>query len=782
MAKNKLSAPVTIVNGVKYFKLVSPYEGDYTKNCGLLGNEIDENFFFLRSNDIENMSFDENKNLILTRVDGEVLSVNIAQEYGEYSFEFDKDRGTIIITQPDGDVEELEGFLVEGKDIHVPTDETISGLGTLTDPLRINPTLITGQYAPVEALKVLGLGEQLPDGDYLGQRFLTKETIDDFGKMYTMREVQAIADQIKQTGWRVPTIEDWNDLLNTIECPADKNHSHISGWHGRIAGKALKSRDLWVSEEGNDDFFFTVLPTGIYPNRPDSYDDNSLYITAGFWSQTKSAAGDYYAKIFENEHDDVKETTFNGDARLSLRLVKDGLDKDGKRLPNYYEALYDVNDVEVILGQTTPVVAMPSDRSGGYTLWTRVNMSVMNGVRPEEWSGITGTSVETAYYISVWNGEIWEKRQMRDGETVVIADYNGEYQEWKLLHGELVSLTDDVTELVKELISAETARAISAETALQEQIDAEVERAISAETILQEEIEELAEALSAETERAISAETILQEEIDAEVERAISAETELWEAIGEIDDNIQELAEAISAETARAISAETALQEQIDEQGEQIEELSAYTEAFTDSVNQLANEVIGVEGSVASGFSVDFFKATWVPSTKEEVEEHPYEELVDEIPDPETWTGADYIIVHFVETHPGRDDEYMKISSTNHYISDAETIVDAIRDLDSKVYDEIEDLKAEDEILQEEIDNEIERATSAETELRNDLDEEIERAKAKEDELFANDIKTEDYELGINGVELHRNGGEDPILITFNANFGGDDEMPKPSH
>lgn len=740
---NKLSVPMTVVNGVKYFKLVSNYPGDYTKNCGLLGNEIDENFFFLRSNDIDTVEFDEEKNLVLKRVDGEKIVVNIAQEYGEYSFTLDTENGTLIVTYPDGDVEKVEGFLVNGKDIHVATNDTLSGVGTIKNPLKINPVVMTGQFAPVETLIVLGLGEELPDGDYIGQRFLTHETVDEFGKMYTMREVDAIAAQLKESGWRVPTIEDWNDLLNTIECPADKNHSTRSGWHGRIAGDELKSRDIWDSGSGNDDYSFSVLPAGLYPNRPDIYDASSLYKTAAFWSQTKSSVGDYYAKVFENTHGDVKETTFNGDARLSLRLVKDGLDAEGNRLPDYYDIYYNVEQTEVILGQSTPIIQMQSEKTGGYKFWTKINMSVMNGLRPEEWADVSGITMSSAYFISEWNGEIWVKRQLGEGESLVIKEYEGHYKEWRLVDGVLMNYDEHVEDLVEQ----ERERAMSAETALQEAIDAESERAYSAETILQAEIDDL------------------RDDLDAEIERATSAETELQEAI--------------DAETERAISAETAIYEYIDEQTTGFSGLCAYTEFFRDQVNDLANNVIGVDGSVDDGFSVDFFKADWVPSTKEEVEEHPYEELIDEIPDPETWTGPDYIIVHFVNTHPGRDDEYLKISSTNHYISDADTIVEAVRDLDSKVYDEIEDLKAQGEILQEELENEIERAQSAETKLAQAISAETERATAREDELFGNDIKTEDYELGINGLELHRNSGEDPILITFNANFGSDN-MPTP--
>ena len=775
MAKNNLSAPVTIVNGVKYFKLVSPYEGDYTKNCGLLGNEIDENFFFLRSNDIESMKLDEEKNLVLTRVDGERLVVNITQEYGEYTFEFDKDTGTLTITQPDGDVEEISGFLVEGRDVHIATDESISGLGTVTDPLRLNPTWRTGQYAPVETVKVLELGGNLPDGEYTGQRFLTQETVDDFGKLYTFREAQAIADQLSQSGWRIPTIDDWDDLLNTIECPEYKNHSKISGWHGKIAGKVLKSKEYWKDEYGDDDYYFGVMPTGIYPNRPDTYDASGLYVTAGFWSQTKSAVGDYYAKIFENDHDDVKETTFNGDARLSLRLVKDGMDKDGNRLPNYYQILYDANDLETILGQTVPVVAMPSDRNSGYTLWTSINLSVMTGARPSEWDSVSGLSSQTGYFICEWDGNIWVKRQMADGESVVIEDYQGRFKEWRLIDGVLENYDQHLEDLVKDAVSAETERAISAETELREMIEAETERATSAETVLQEEIDE-------ETERALSAETMLQEAIDEEAERAMSAETVLQEEIDELAEMIEsgqsEIIEMIEAETERAISAETELRDMIEAEisarteaesalTEGLEQLSAYTEFFRDQVDDLGENVLGVEGSVDEGFSVDFFDATWKPVelTEEEIEALKEEGKLTELtekPDPTEWREStaytEYIVYHNLGSGP---DEYLQIVPTTNYISDSDTLVDAIKDIDSGVHDEIEDLKAQDELIQEAIENEVERAQSAETVLQEEIDD-----------LFANDIKSEEYELNIDGLELHRNGGEDPIVISFNANFG----------
>ena len=76
------NAAYNVVNGVTYFKLKSGFPGDITKNCGLLGEEIDKNFFFLRGNDIKDIKFDENRNLVITRVNDEYepLIVNIPTE------------------------------------------------------------------------------------------------------------------------------------------------------------------------------------------------------------------------------------------------------------------------------------------------------------------------------------------------------------------------------------------------------------------------------------------------------------------------------------------------------------------------------------------------------------------------------------------------------------------------------------------------------------------------------------------------------------------------------
>ena len=45
------------MNGLYFYKLVSPYPEDVTKNCKLTINEIDSNFLTLKDNDIKKAEF-----------------------------------------------------------------------------------------------------------------------------------------------------------------------------------------------------------------------------------------------------------------------------------------------------------------------------------------------------------------------------------------------------------------------------------------------------------------------------------------------------------------------------------------------------------------------------------------------------------------------------------------------------------------------------------------------------------------------------------------------------
>lgn len=71
-----------MLDGITYYKLKSPYEGDITKYCSLTGAEIDNNNFILEGRDVKDMYVD-GKYLIVTRFNGEQFKVEIVGAGGD---------------------------------------------------------------------------------------------------------------------------------------------------------------------------------------------------------------------------------------------------------------------------------------------------------------------------------------------------------------------------------------------------------------------------------------------------------------------------------------------------------------------------------------------------------------------------------------------------------------------------------------------------------------------------------------------------------------------------
>jgi hypothetical protein len=269
------------MNGLYYYKLVSPYPEDVTKNCKLTINEIDHNFLTLKDNDIKKAEFiREDKTLVLTRNNGEKLIVPLRDV--TYNLEVDAECGesgttlTISYDCVDGkktvtiaNILTADNLMdIIGSDIltKVITDGTLKGNGTMTSPLGIAGVEKTGMLAP--ALKVFDLtkGGQLPEVAKLGTRYVTKEYVNDYGYLYNGAGIDKIAQKLKDKyvsknskdterfAWRVPTKADWDALLNSIE-PCDpgrgcREHGsaqcHVE--LGCVAGKFLKSDCGWCNQ------------------------------------------------------------------------------------------------------------------------------------------------------------------------------------------------------------------------------------------------------------------------------------------------------------------------------------------------------------------------------------------------------------------------------------------------------------------------------------------------------------------------------------------------------
>lgn len=524
------NATYKVVNGVTYFKLVSEFDGDYTKNCGLLGTEIDENFYFLRGYDIKDVSYDEDtKILTITRVDSDYapIKLDIGQEIEQEiiedrpTFDFNKDTGELTITYEDGTTVVVDGFMIQGDETNtIATDNTLRGKGTKYNPLGLAYTERTGTYAPAfDYFDITETGE-MPEGMGKGYRVVTKEIFNGFGYLYPYSAVERISEALETTQWRVPTKEDWDELLNAMECEEDRNHSsYTSTYLGKYAGRALKSGGVYEEDEegnvvqhtgawqykpvpptedgvfGEDVVGFKALPVGYAENR-NSFMNNHDNDVEGFrratayWTNTRDEAnGQAYGKIFGYATSQVYQQSFDDDSKLSIRLVKD------YDLTNYEE-------YENILGlyYPTKLIRGIHDDLPYAKVWTTVNFygdkEDLGGVASDEWAGITSgdASVSTVYFICEWDGEKWHKKQMSEGDSVVILNKDGEecYTEWRVIHGELVdtlaqaeaAFAGEIGQL-KENVSVISA---SLET-LSSSVITEIGRAIEAEGMLAGEID-----------------------------------------------------------------------------------------------------------------------------------------------------------------------------------------------------------------------------------------------------------------------------------------------------
>lgn len=589
------NATYKTVEGVTYFKLKSEFDGDYTKHCGLLGEEIDENFYFLRGYDIEKVSVDEKRNLIIERVDKdyEPLVVNIGEELGQPSFAFNKETGVITVTYPDGTKSQMDGFLVEGKDIRMATDSTLNGNGTIFNPLRISPVETTGTFAPADEYFDLTYGDKMPDGKRKGYRVVSKEKIDNFGCLYPFSAVKKIQNELTEEGsqWRVPTKKDWDELLNALECPEDRNHSAITcTWLGKVAGAGIKSANMWEEHKtlptetptnGQDVRGLTVYPVGITPDRNEILNANDSDAEgfgqiAGMWTNTLNDEGNAFVKIFGYNSAKVDQDTYGEGARMSIRLVKE------YEYGNY-------NEIETILGfpYPTELVYGVHDDFQYVKIWTKINLysdaEALNGIRSNEWSAVTDSDrgVKIIYFINEWDGSEWHKKPMEDGDSIVIINYNdAPYHEWRIVNGELVDTVDAIKNEFSEELEKINGR-IDDEIAARESSDDKIEDAIKKEAevrksaddslllAIQDEVrtrfnadKSIEEAIKKEADVRKSADDSLLAAVQQEVEIRKSADDSLLLAI----QNESEIRKSADDSLHTAIASEGALRKSVDDQ------------------------------------------------------------------------------------------------------------------------------------------------------------------------------------------------------------------------
>ena len=609
--------------GITYYKLNSDYKGDITKNCSLKPSEVDGNFYTLEGRDVKSVRVEDDC-IVLTLYNGEEITSSASLYEGvtkDISFEYDTATGTLYITR-NGETQEISGFTPPiAHQVSVANNATIIGDGTGIKPIGISPLYTTGQYRPVKRIIKLDKGGCLPAKDDLrqGDRYVTSEYVSRYGYLYTLSGVKSIMNDLiaNASQWRVPTKEDWDNMLNAVEPnECDRNHNSVVAgrYYGRYAGKMLKSCFDWLAEcseepivekyceddeeacietvacectdtslpptqklyNGIDKYGFCALPAGY----ADDGDNCGYYQErAWFWTGTNKQTTNAYTKRFEYNKSSVYQDVMSSAYHLSVRLVKD---YDGS---NYQEN-------EEILGNTYSTVLLP--KKDGYAVWTSANFANTNKryspMLPNEGQNLPQ---EVVYFIREWDGCEWHKKELKEGDSIVVMDApkSKTAYEYRFIGGELISVgelvyndvLDTITPILQKVsddLSAEIDRAVEAETVLQTAISDETERATNRE-------DEIETALNAEIEYVAEAITTINENAEALATKVNEIESTFTTFVEETNTSLEELESELSEETSSRETADATLQSSVNALATTVEN---YYSELTDSIAAEAKE------------------------------------------------------------------------------------------------------------------------------------------------------------------------------------------------
>ena len=738
------------MNGITYYRLKSDYPGDYTKNCALNGTEVDNNFYVLEGRDVKSISVN-GKDIIVTLMNGDNISATGVLDFAKaddikssvINAEFDKLNGVLILTSIDGTIQHIEGFATnENTDFSVSTDNTLCGDGLRNAPLGVAPSAKTGQFKTVKSIINVAEGGALPVcGNILGDRYVTCEDISDYGYLYDYKAVREIACELKNTGWRIPTKADWDDLLNAVEpCECDKTHESATKnkFLGKWAGKLLKSKTMWrncdcsgdcgcCNDEcnctnnsncgcendctcGQDTCFdysddpcvgtkesesnckcesncqgdHQGLDASGFRVTPAGYADDGCNFgyfkeRSAFWTATTDQDNTKaYIKRFQYNKDGVYQDVIPSNYHLSLRLVKD---YNGK---NYF-------DVEEIMDMEYPTLLLPSI-SKGKSIWTSCNFACGNAslcpMLPNNGQGLTYTR---HYFINEWNGFKWVRNEMKQGDTVTVAKApKGKTMvEYRVIGNDFIS--------VNEMIYNDVMKDV---------------------TVITDSLEEKL------TERI----ELVEKSIENEREERLEVERQLWEGIAEEASSREE----IDTQQWAAIENESTTR--------QSEDAKIY-EALAQEVNDRQSE----DGKL-------------------------YEALAQEVTDRQSEDGKLYEAL--AQEVNDRQSEDAKIYEA--LAQETEDRISVDNQQWTVINTEIEERKTVDEALQSSIEAETATREEEDAKLQTAIDTESEERKSKDEEIEGKTLTEEGTEFDPNSGELTLKSAEgtNDIKVQFSFNFG----------
>lgn len=443
-----------LTNGVTYYKLEDIYSGDTTKHCSLKTEDMDQNFHALRGLDIESFALSGNS-LVLRRLDGTEMKVELKEGTSitteNLTFNYNSESGNLEITYPDSATTVISGFTTA-----IYTDATLDGDGSPRNPLKFSNIEKTGAYSPADEYIELEHGEVLPtEGVRAGHRIVTKELKNNIGKLYSKDGLNLIREALEESDseWRIPSKQDWDKLLDSLE-PENyvelgflPHSSSTIDYLGKEAAQHLKSEDFMHNDNpieedstcGYDTIGFNVMPVGVaVPNEYGHLINEGFLETSVFWTSTPSGLS-MYVKGFFYDTNKVLQSLGN-DQFISIRLVKD------------YTSDNYMGD-EGILGQTYPTVLCDKANQ----VWTAINVFATKNQIQQLIKGLNYTDVvidgdtsdfSDAFYINEFNGNEWIKKELKEGDSIVIIQRDIDdgitkyYRRWLVKNGVLRSFED----------------------------------------------------------------------------------------------------------------------------------------------------------------------------------------------------------------------------------------------------------------------------------------------------------------------------------------------------
>lgn len=424
--------------GLTLYTLQSNYSGDTTKNCGLIGGEIDANFLFLRGNDIYSGEINEENNTLILKKGNEnsITIPNIRKDTRITGGYINNVTGELVL-ETDQDSITITGFTTSSLFI----DTTLKGDGSTNNPIRLSELYKSPYFPSVKTVIDLTNNEVINETyKVTGTYIVTKEYDISDGLLYNFNGVKEIETKLKEnnSNWRIPTFEDWGQMLNALEVCDDRNHLTVkNGYFGKFAGAYLKNDGLnWIEKtETSVSYGFKANPSGFKTSIDDT--DSNYGHKVRFWTNDVNEYEEIWVKELDKNESRVKTTAGDKEGFYSLRLVRDYTNVD---LVN-----------EKILGDNYDIIRMPyvmvdaenNVTQRGYRIWTSVNInfSEINGNNYTEVKNNTETKTPL-FYLNYWNGNEWIKRLIVENNIVTIEDR--ESKEYKLVNNELVIYKQDV--------------------------------------------------------------------------------------------------------------------------------------------------------------------------------------------------------------------------------------------------------------------------------------------------------------------------------------------------